>query len=205
MRWIPVSQWRKELQEAWANAMTRVPWVAANPEKATEDARRAAAELKAARASLDAWKAKIGQLPADQQGAEVARYNKAAQVWYQTASGLYYDAKKKTGEPVDEIGILPLIVVGVIVLSAAGAAFAPAAYQAAKSLRVQADTQARDLDARIEASKEGRTLQPATVAPPSVDAKVHADAGGGGAGMIIGAVLLVAVPVGLYVFTRSSR
>lgn len=67
------------------------------------------------------------------------------------------------------VGILVVVAIGSVAygVSEAGAAWAMAAESDAKKALAQIDLQARDLDARVAASKDGRTLPPATVPVPS--------------------------------------
>lgn len=197
------SEWGSTIREAWASMQKRIPWVMANPKDAQAEAKRAHDELEASHAALKRWKAAIGRLPEDQRGPEVAKFNKSNRLWYEAASALFQGATDpKSGQPVDTVGILPLIIVGVVALSLAGAAFAPAAFQVAKSLRVQADNQTRDLEARIEASKEGRTIQDATVPAPSASAEIKTPPGGGG-GLLIAGLAVVAIGGAVWAATRA--
>ena len=80
------------------------------------------------------------------------------------AAGVFADAK-----PVDTVGVAPLVVGGVVVagvlVSVTGIAWSVAAYQYAVNLRENTDLLEKELEARVAASKEGRSLSPSTIPP----------------------------------------
>jgi hypothetical protein len=99
-----------------------------------------------------------------------------------------------TGGP--SVGVAPaVLVVGGLAVGAVGVAWAIAADQYAVNLREQTALAERELDARVEASREGRPLQNATLPPPPSPAS---DAKGtglwlfGGLAVVAGAL---AIPV----------
>ena len=93
-----------------------------------------------------------------------ARYN-------DLAAGVLAGARRAdTGEA---IGVAPLVAGGLIVLglaiTAAAVCWAVVAYEYCVNLREQTQLKRDDLDARVDASKGGRTLQPSTVDVPTKD------------------------------------
>ena len=204
MKILKKSAWPKALRSAYDRAQMRIPWVLANRDKAERNAKKAAKEIAAARVALDSWHKLILKLPKDQQNAELSVYKKLDREWYATASAFYMDSvNKRTGKKTtkiagyDEVGIAPIVVAGVI-LAIGAVAFAPAAYQVALSLRENATTKGRELDARIAASQgRQRPLQDSTM-PDGKD-------GGGGAGIAVAAgVVVLALAGGVYVLARRS-
>ena len=67
----------------------------------------------------------------------------------------------------EETGAVPVVVVAGLAISAAGVAWAVAAYEYAASLRDQVSLYREDLAARVQAAQQGLTLQPATVPAPA--------------------------------------
>lgn len=70
--------------------------------------------------------------------------------------------------PLPSVGLAPLVVlaIGGMGLTAAGVAWAVAAWEYAASLRDQSGLLARELEARVEAMRQGTQLPPSTVAAP---------------------------------------
>jgi hypothetical protein len=231
------STWSPAIREAYESSKRRIPWVLQNPDKAEASAKKAAAEIAAARRALDGWKAKLGKLTPEQLKTEMPKFSRASREWYELASAFYMDSKeapkgmdqglslaKQGGGALsslvsskgqgakgqgggfnlkslfsgDEIGLAQIIVAGVI-LAVAAVAFAPAAFDLARSQRVRAETSSRELDARIAANAQGRTLQPSTELPPP------SKGDGPGAGMILAVVGgVVVVGGGLFLVLRKG-
>lgn len=206
------SSWSPAIRDAYEASKKRIPGIEADPARAKREAEAAAAEIRAARTALDRWKAAIGKLPAAEQTKAMPAFSKASRQWYELASAFYAGATNlKTGQPQEEIGILPLIVVGAVVLTAAGIAFSPAASSGAEALRLHADAEraraeavTAELAARVDASREGRSLQPSTLPPEATKAPLI---GGGGSstGLIVGGAVLALVVVGGVVVWSTSR
>jgi len=186
--------WSKSLQQAWATAQKRIPWVMENPDKARSQAEKAAAEIRGARRALDRWKALLGRLSPAGQEEQAPKFSSASRQWYEVASAFYGDSfNAKTFRRTEEIGIAPIIVAGVV-LAVAAVAFAPAAYERARAQRLYSEGVVKELEARVQAGKEGRTLQASTMPPPPPPAGPIVDTGsGGGMGLAIGLTVGVLV------------
>ena len=153
------------------------------------------AELSQARGSLNRIRDKLPNpsvTAADQ--AAHAKYQALEKRYHDLAAGLYADAKPAQ----TEIGVAPIVVgvvVGGVVIGVAGIAWSIAAYQYAVNLREQTALAKRELDARVEASREGRTLQPSTVPPQ--------DTGGGVGWLLVGGLALAAGAVAVPYFIKK--
>lgn len=93
-----------------------------------------------------------------------------------------------------EVGAVPVVVIGAVAFSIGAVAFAVAFYPYAQSLLEQVRLQRADLAARVEASREGRTLQPPTVPDPNTGPDLKTLAGAG----------LLLVAAGLTVYAIKS-
>lgn len=101
-------------------------------------------------------------------GGSGARYQALEKRYNALAAGFYAEARA-VGQP--EVGVAPVvIVVGAIAVTVVGVAWAIAATSCAENLREQTAIAERELDARVEASREGRTLQPTTLPTPPTPA-----------------------------------
>ena len=123
------------------------------------------------RAALDRIAAKLPNppvTPADH--ASVAQYQAMERRYHDLAAGFYGDATPAPGganAPVPSTGAAPaVLIIGGLAVGAVGVAWAVAAYQYAVNLREQTALAERELDARVEASREGRPLQASTLPPP---------------------------------------
>lgn len=152
-------------------------------------------ELEQSRANLDRIRARLPNPPAtDADRQAVANYEAMERRYHDLAAGFYSDVK-----PVSEgVGVAPLVVGGLVV-GVAAIAWAVAAYEYAVNLREQTALQVKELDARVEASKEGRALPPTTLPPPP--APPSAPGTGAGLGwVLVGGLVLAAGALALPVF-----
>ena len=197
MSWAEVkANWSagwKELQrsalERWGSSIRRDPQSFAPKVQAT------VAELEAARAHLDHMKPLLPKQikTADDQRA-MAGFSRMSARYYELAAGVYADA-----EPArSEVGIAPVIVVGGVVLGVAAIAWAVAAHEYAANLRAETALADRELSARIEASQQGRTLQPSTLPQPK-------KAKDGVGWLLVGGLVLAAGAVAVPVLMKSRR
>ena len=156
--------------------------------------------LAASRASLDRMARKLPASPADEvERALVARHRALERRYLELAAGFYSDARPASAGT--EVGVAPVVlVVGGLAVGVVGIAWAIAAYAYADNLREQTALAERELDARIEAGRQGRMLQPTTLPPQPnpVDAAKSAAKGVGlllvgGLVVTAGAVLLPAL------------
>lgn len=116
------------------------------------------------RATLDRIRARLPQPPlteADRQA--VARYQDLERRWHDLAAGLFADAVPVQSTPA--LGMGPALVVGGLAITAVGLAWASAAYEYAVNLKDQTALAERELDARVDASRDGRALLPSTLPP----------------------------------------
>lgn len=137
--------------------------VEADPEAFRPDAENMAKSLAETRANLEAIKAALPPNPTTP--AEVAdrqRYEEAAKRYNALAAPFYADAMPAYEH---QVGVVPLLVVAGIALGAGAIAWAPAAYGYTEELQAETALQKQELEARVAASKEGRTLQPSTLPP----------------------------------------
>lgn len=154
-------------------------------------------ELARARSSLNRIRDALPNPPATaEQRAAHESYRAMETRYRELAAGLYADARPAQ----TEIGVAPVVVgvvVGGVVIGVAGIAWSIAAYQYAVNLREQTALAERELDARVDASREGRALQPSTVPPPP------APAGGGSTGLwVLGGLALITGAVALPVLLK---
>ena len=151
------------------------------------------------RAALDRIAGKLPDPPvtaADQ--ADLSRAQALERRYHELAAGLYADATpapgQGTGPPPGSpvVGVAPVfLVVGAVAVSAAGVAWAIAATEYPLNLREQTALAERELDARIAAGAQGRTLQPSTL-PPQADPVDKAASAAKGVGLLFVGGLVVA-------------
>lgn len=135
-------------QKKWAGVVQK------DPEKYRLEATNFIEAMKATRTKLDAAKPLI-QTPSD-----AARFNRLAAEYHGLMTRFAEQSQKETGFPI------VLVVLG-IGMSAAGLAWGVAAWEYAGGLRDRVSLELEELRARVEASKDGRVLQPSTLpAPP---------------------------------------
>ncbi len=109
------------------------------------------------------------------------------------AAGFYADARPAAGVQGVPIGL----VVGGVVLGIAGIAWAIAALQYALNLRDHTALLEKELEARVEASREGRQLPASTVEPVENPAQKTG-------WMLVGALALVTAGIAVPVFLKRS-
>jgi len=123
------------------------------------------------RASLQRY---VGLAMQTQDPVHAERARQAAKAWAQVASAwgdvaIPAPAQQPEATSVEGvvIGAFPVaLVVWGVAVTVVGVAFAIAATAGTTALRDWVDLQHADLEARVSASREGRTLQPPTVPPP---------------------------------------
>jgi hypothetical protein len=152
------------------------------------------AALEASRVNIASFRARLPEQPRTEAERKlIAIHDKLNRRYHDLAAGFWSDA-----EPAREgTGIAPVIIVGGIVLGVAAIAWAVAAWEYAVNLREETALADRELAARVEASKQGRTLQPTTLPEPASE-QAKKSAKGVGALVLGGLVLAagaIAVPV----------
>ena len=154
-------------------------------------------ELGQARGSLKRIKDKLPNPPQTTEDRTLhAKYRAMETRYHDLAAGLYADAQPAQ----TEVGAAPIVVgvvVGGVVIGVAGIAWSIAAYEYAVNLRERTALAERELDARVEASREGRTLQPSTVPP-------HSSGGGNLGWLLIGGLTLAAGAVAVPMFLKKK-
>ena len=197
MSWSEVkSNWSagwKELQrsaiERWGSAIRRDPQSFAPKVQAT------VAELAAARAHLDHMKPLLPkQIKTAEDQRAMAGFSRLSARYYELAAGVYANSQPASAE----VGIAPVLVVGGVVLGVAAIAWAVAAHEYAANLRAETALADRELSARIEASQQGRTLQPSTLPEP----KKSKDGVGW---LLVGGLVLAAGAVAVPVLMKNQR
>lgn len=156
-------------------------------------------ELNQARESLDSIKAKLPNPPVSAQDRALhAKYRDFEKRYHDLAAGLYADA-----QPASSFGVAPLavgVVVAGVVIGVAGIAWAISAYEYAVNLREQTALADKELTARVQASQEGRTLQPSTV-PVQPDPVKQAQGVGW---LLVGGLVLAAGAVAVPMFLKKK-
>jgi hypothetical protein len=157
-------------------------------------------ELEQSRANLDRMRAKLpGQPATDADRQLVANYQAMEARYNDLAAGFYSDVK-----PVSEgVGVVPVLVVGGLLVGVAAIAWAVAAYEYAVNLREQTALAAQELDARVDASKEGRALPPSTLPPPPPP-PVPPGTGSAVGWLLVGGLVLAAGAVALPVLLAKK-
>lgn len=154
-------------------------------------------ELGQARTNLDAIKAKLPNPPVTPEDHALQAKYKALEVRYHDlAAGFYADAQPAT----EGMGIAPVLVVGGLVVGVAAIAWAVAAYEYTVNLREQTAVADKELDARIEAGRQGRTLQPTTVPPPPDPVKQAQGVGW----LLVGGLALAAGAIAVPIFLKKK-
>jgi hypothetical protein len=163
-----------------------------SPSKYAEKVKAFLREMQASRKNLDSIRSKLPNPPRTAQDRAAIENYKSLEARYSSlAAGFYSDASvAKQG-----VGLAPMLVVGGLVVGVAAIAWSVAAWEYAVNLREQTTLADRELTARVDASKEGRSLQPTTLPPPpTIDIKKNAEGVGlflvGGLAIAAAAVLL---------------
>ncbi len=176
------------------------------PDEARAKAEATIAELRTVEAALK----RIAPLlpappytkPADRARAE--DYAKLQNRYEVLAARIYSDAQPEGQAAVGFVFVPVLVVLAgagfKLALGMGAATFAVAAFNHAKNLREQTALYEHDLTARVEAAKGGYQLQPSTVPVPTQKPDT-----GGGAGLLIGGVVMVGLGgVGLWWINRRK-
>ena len=154
-------------------------------------------ELGQARSNLDAIKAKLPNPPVTPEDHALHAKHRALEARYHDlAAGFYADTRPAT----EGIGVAPVLVVGGLVVGVAAIAWAVAAYEYTVNLREQTALADKELDARVEAGRQGRTLQPTTV-PPQPDPVKQAQGVGW---LLVGGLALAAGAIAVPIFLKKK-
>ena len=163
-----------------------------NPAKYADKVVAFLTALQESRQHLDSMRAKLPSLPPSPDDRAIVDNYRALEARYNSiAAGFYADTRPAT----EGVGVAPVIIVAGLVVGVAAIAWSVAAYEYALNLREQTALADRELIARIDASKEGRTLAPSTLPPPEDPKKKAAAIGFLLVGGLVLAAGVVAVPV----------
>ena len=133
--------------------------VAAKPSSFEAKVRAFLTLLRECKVNLERIAAQLPALPKnDAAKALIRRYQDMKALYDALVAGIALNA---TGDL--ELGVVPVVVVGTVALSAAGVAWAIAAYEYAAGLRDETALMATELEARVQAMKDGKTLQTSTL------------------------------------------
>ena len=147
------------------------------------------------KANLDRFRARLPAQPTTEADRKLLAIHRALELRYHDLAAGFYSDARQADQP--STGVAPVIIVAGIALGVAACAWAVAAYEYAVNLREQTALADRELVARVEASEQGRTLQPTTLPEPASE-QAKKDAKGIGMFLVVGLVLAagaVAVPV----------
>lgn len=178
---IVQSQWDESWRSAQATAIAAWDGTAAEAEEIVRDFLD---DLQAIDEDLTWMEAQLATLPASEAAAwktEIVGWRKT---WNWLGAGIYPYVREEPG-----VQGPPIVVLAV---SAVGIAFAVAFWEYAAYLRDDVALRRVELEARVEAMREGKTLQPSTVAP----AESPDGDGIGLAGMVAAGGALLALGLG---------
>lgn len=169
--------------------------VAAKPSSFEAKVRAFLTLLRECKVNLERIAAQLPALPKnDAAKALIRRYQDMKALYDALVAGIALNA---TGDL--ELGVVPVVVVGTVALSAAGVAWAIAAYEYAAGLRDETALMATELEARVQAMKDGKTLPPSTLAAPE-----KTDSGGAPLGLVL-VGLGVLGGAAFFTFKRTKR
>jgi hypothetical protein len=184
---------RSAWSERWASVQrTGLANYASSIRKAPETYRQKVTSFLALLADVRTRLDRMRKLPLSP--GEEQRLNQLETRWVTLAAGVYGDT-----QPSTSIGVAPIavgIIVAGVVVGVAGIAWSVAAYEYAVNLREHTALLENELNARVEASRAGRTLQPSGVPPvptPAGEARKLGTVLLGGLVLVAGAVAIPAV------------
>ena len=174
------SQIRAAFPEPWERLATvaearYAEAIEADPARFREHATAFVQQLGAARGSLN--RLAVGLRGRPETDPLVVKVRTLEERWNLLAAGFYADAQPArvvVGNPI-VVGL----VIGAVMVGVAAIAWSIAAYQYAVNLREQTALAEHDLQARVQASQEGRTLPPSTLPAPAESSWLPWMLGGG--------------------------
>ncbi len=174
--------------------------IEASPASFADKVKAFVVELTQARSHLDSIRTKLPNPPTNEAEAKIlTNYVVLEQRWRDLAAGFYADVQQERQEGV---GIAPVLIVGGLVIGVAAIAWAVAAWEYCVNLREQTALADKELVARVEASKEGRALQPTTLPEPASE---RAKEGAKGVGaLVLGGLVLAAGAIAVPVFLKKK-
>jgi len=167
--------------------------VARDPEAHRASAAKSLENLAVARGHLDAIKVALRDLEGTPEHAPaVANFNRLNARWWDLATPVYGHSDQAGSATFGAVPVV-VLVFGALGLTVAGVVAAVAALHYTTNLREQTALQLEDLRARVDASREGRTLQDSTLPEP----EAKGDRAGwwvlGGLAVVAGALALPAL------------
>jgi len=171
--------------------------VQANPSAYVDQVRGFLSALTTSRETLDRIQAKLPNPPVTEADrAAWLKYQELDRRYNDLAAGFYSDAQP--AQPATGIAPAVVVVVGAVAVGMVGTAWAVAAYEYAVNLQDQTALAERELDARITASEQGRTLQPSTLpAPPTPEGAAK-----GIGWLLVGGLVLTAGAIAIPAFLK---
>ncbi|MFH1467825.1 MAG: hypothetical protein ABIO70_25800 [Pseudomonadota bacterium] len=173
--------------------------IRANPAAFAERVKGFMAVMADTRARLDSMRTRVPNPPRTAEEAQIlANYVALENRWRDLAAGFWADA-----QPAQEgVGVAPLLIVAGVVVGVAAIAWAVAAWEYCVNLREQTALADKELGARVDASKEGRTLPPSTLPPPPPD---PIDKASGFGWLLVGGLVLAAGAAAAPVLLKKMR
>jgi len=176
--------------------------IKANPMRYVEQIEGFMAALTDSRANLDRIKARLPNPPRTEADRKLlAVYQALEKRYHDLAAGFYSDARPADQPSTGAVPVVVIVVAGVA-LGVAACAWAVAAHEYATNLREQTALADKELVARVEASKEGRSLQPTTLPEPASE-QAKKKAKGIGV-LLVGGLVLAAGAVAVPVFLKRK-
>ena len=171
--------------------------IKADPMRYVDQIKGFMSALTDSRANLDRIKARLPNPPRTEADRQLlATHQALEQRYHDLAAGFYSDARPADQPSTGAVPVVVIVVAG-LALGVAACAWAVSAHEYAVNLREQTALADKELEARVEASKEGRSLQPTTLPEPASE-QAKKKAKGVGLLLVGGLVLAagaVAVPI----------
>ncbi|MFH1464554.1 MAG: hypothetical protein ABIO70_09210 [Pseudomonadota bacterium] len=176
--------------------------IKADPMRYVDQIKDFMSALTDSRANLDRMKARLPNPPRTEADRKIlAVYQALEKRYHELAAGFYSDARPADQPSTGAIPVVVIVVAGVA-LGVAACAWAVAAHEYATNLREQTALADKELEARVEASKQGRTLQPTTLPEPASE-QAKKKAKGVGV-LLVGGLLLAAGALAVPVFLKKK-
>ena len=176
--------------------------IEAEPTKYVEQIKGFMSAISDSRANLDRFRARLPAQPSTEAERKlIAIHDALNRRYHDLAAGFYSDAR-----PADQpaTGAVPLVIIVIagIALGVAACAWAVAAHEYAVNLREQTALADKELVARVEASEQGRSLQPTTLPEPASE-QAKKNAKGIGV-LLVGGLVLAAGAVAIPIFLKRK-
>lgn len=179
---------------AWTSAYesaiaTYEDLVKSDPKGSADQVVRFMAELEETRGLLDRMASQLPKPPVTPEDHALhKRYAAYEARYHEIAAGFYRDVE---ANQAPQVGVVPVLAVAGLAIGLGAATWSFAGYEYAVNLREETALASRELDARIQASKEGRTIQESTLPEPASSASNMTTMMMGGAAVLGGLVLIM--------------